>query len=68
VDDGCVICGRRGAGVRDWGIVMPGGTVAGPMKLCSPHSKPLRQLTTKSIRERRVVGLQGLDALADPDA
>jgi hypothetical protein len=36
------------------------------MNLCATHSKPLKQLTSKSIRERRVVGLQGLDALADP--
>ena len=65
MNDGCVVCNRRGNGVREWGIIMPGGTVA-TMKLCSPHSAPLRKLTTRSIRERRVVGIQCLDQLADP--
>lgn len=63
---GCAICGREGHGVRDWGIVMPEGTRA-RIRLCSPHSAPLRELALKGIRERRVIGVAGLDDLADPE-
>ena len=61
----CVVGGRRGHGVRRWGIVMPGGTVDGNIILCSQHSEPLRKLVAKQTRERRRVGTTGLAELVD---
>jgi hypothetical protein len=60
----CVICGRRGNGVYEWGVVMPRGTVA-RAELCREHSEPLRSIATKSVRERRQIGVAGLDELID---
>lgn len=63
----CVVCGRRGPGVRRWGILMPGGTVDGDIPLCSQHSEPLRRLVSKKTRERKRVGTTGLADLVDLD-
>lgn len=62
----CVICGRRGHGVREWGVTMPSGEVW-KGKLCAPHSAPLRQLVAKGQRERRRIGAAGLAELVEPD-
>lgn len=60
----CVICGRRGNGVYEWGIVMPRGTVSRAV-LCARHSDPLRKIAAKAVRERRQIGVAGLDELVD---
>lgn len=62
----CAICGRRGNGVHEWGITMPQGTVA-KAELCAKHSEPLRTVVAKAVRERRVIGVSGLDGLVDLD-
>lgn len=61
----CVVCGRRGRGVRRWGIVMPAGTVVDNITLCSPHAEPLLKLTGRITRERKRVGTTGLADLVD---
>jgi hypothetical protein len=60
----CVICGRRGYGVRQWGVVMPEGTVA-KAELCAKHSQPLKTVVSKSVRERRQIGVAGLEELVE---
>jgi hypothetical protein len=60
----CDICGRRGYGVRPWGVVMPAGTVV-KLTLCSGDAEPLKKLARVGNRERRHIGTSGLDALVE---
>ena len=62
----CVVCGRRGFGVRPWGITMPGGTSV-QVQLYRQHAQPLLKITARRNSERRRVGVSGLDDLVDMD-